>query len=91
MILSLYLKYAMIKKVHFSLVELQDNLDKFIYYYNFKRTNQDYRFKGKIPYQKLLDVKRKHALPFPPIDSIILYKISFSKSFFVSLILFKKV
>jgi hypothetical protein len=31
--------------------------DKFIYYYNFKRTNQSYRLKGKIPYQKFLDVK----------------------------------
>jgi len=31
---------AIIKKVYSSLSELQDDLDKFIYYYNFKRTNQ---------------------------------------------------
>jgi len=55
----------MIKKVYSSLAELQDDLDKFIYYYNFKRTNQGYRIKGKIPYQKFLDGKRKYALPFP--------------------------
>lgn len=56
---------VMIKKVYTSLVQLQEDLDKFIYYYNFKRTNQGYRLKGKIPYQKFLDGKRKYALPEP--------------------------
>jgi hypothetical protein len=55
----------MIKKVYSSLAELQEDLGKFIYNYNFKRTNPGYRLKGKIPYQKFLDGKRKRALPFP--------------------------
>jgi hypothetical protein len=55
----------MIKKMYSSLAELQDDLDKFIYDYNFKRTNQGYRLKGKIPDQKFLDGKRKYSLPFP--------------------------
>ena len=55
----------MIKKVYTSLSELQDDLDQFIAYYNFKRTNQGYRLKGKIPYQKFLDGKQKYDLPEP--------------------------
>ena len=55
----------MIKKVYASLDELQDDLVQFIYYYNFQRTNQGYRPKGKIPYQKFLDGKRKYGLPEP--------------------------
>jgi hypothetical protein len=34
------------------ITELQDDLDKFIYDYNLKRTTQGYRLKGKIPDQK---------------------------------------
>ncbi|MHA1382043.1 MAG: hypothetical protein ACTSRG_27035, partial [Candidatus Helarchaeota archaeon] len=48
-----------------SLEQLQDYLDKFIYYYNFKRTNQGYRLCGKMPYQKFTDGKRKLTLPEP--------------------------
>jgi len=33
--------------------------------HNFKRTNQGYRLKGKIPYQKFLNGKRKYSLPEP--------------------------
>jgi len=33
---------TMIKKVYISLGQLQDDLDQFIRYYNFKRTNQGY-------------------------------------------------
>lgn len=40
-------------------------MDKFIGYHNFKRTNQGYRLKGKTPYQKFLDGKRKYALLEP--------------------------
>ncbi len=64
-LLEEFYQIAMIKKVYSSIDELQDDLDKFIYYYNFKRTNQGYRLKGKIPYQKFLDGKRKYALPEP--------------------------
>ena len=64
-LLEEFYQIAMLKKVYTSLDELQDDLDKFIYYYNFKRTNQGYRLKGKIPYQKFIDGKRKLALPEP--------------------------
>ena len=60
-----FYQIAMIKKVYSSLSELQDDLDQFIYYYNFKRTNQGYRLKGKIPYQKFFNGMRKYALPEP--------------------------
>jgi hypothetical protein len=55
----------MMKKVYSSLSGLQDDLDQFIYDYNFKRTNQGYRLKGKIPYHKFLNGMRKYALPEP--------------------------
>jgi len=64
-LLEEFYQIAMMKKVYASLSELQDDLDQFITYYNFKRTNQGYRLKGKIPYQKFLDGKRKYALPLP--------------------------
>jgi len=64
-LLEEFYQIAMMKKVYTSLAQLQDDLDKFIAYYNFKRTNQGYRLKGKIPYQKFLDGKRKYALPEP--------------------------
>jgi len=61
-LLKEFYQVAMIKKVYSSLSELQDDLDKFIYCYNFKRTNQGYRLKGKISCQKFLDSKRKYTL-----------------------------
>ena len=64
-LLEEFYQIAMIKKVYSSLSELQDDLDQFITDYNFKRTNQGYRLKGKIPYQKFLDGKRKYSLPEP--------------------------
>ena len=64
-LLEEFYQIAMIKKVYSSLDQLQDDLDQFITYYNFKRTNQGYRLKGKIPYQKFLDGRRKYALPEP--------------------------
>jgi hypothetical protein len=64
-LLEEFYQIVMLKNVYTSLDELQDDLDKFICYYNFKRTNQGYRLKGKIPYQKFLDGKCKLALPEP--------------------------
>jgi len=64
-LLEEFYQIAMLKRVYTSLDELQDDLDQFIYYYNFKRTNQGYRLKGKIPYQKFLDGMRKLSLPEP--------------------------
>jgi len=48
-LLEEFYQIAMMKKVYVSLPQLQDDLDQFITYYNFKRTNQGYRLKGKIP------------------------------------------
>ncbi|NQU99273.1 MAG: transposase [Parcubacteria group bacterium] len=42
-LLEKFYQIVMIKKIYSSLAELQDDLDRFIYYYNFKRTNQGYR------------------------------------------------
>ena len=64
-LLEEFYQIVMLKKVYTSLDQLQDDLDKFIYYYNFKRTNQGYRLRGKIPYQKFTDGKRKLTLPEP--------------------------
>ena len=64
-LLEEFYQIAMFKRVYSTLDELQHDLDKFIYYYNFKRTNQGYRLKGKIPYMRFLDGKRKFALPAP--------------------------
>ena len=64
-LLEEFYQIAMLKKVYTSLDELQDDLDQFITYYNFKRTNQGYRLKGKIPYQKFLSGMRKYSLPEP--------------------------
>jgi len=65
-LLEEFYQIAMMKKVYFSLSELQDDLDQFICYFNFKKTNQGYRLKGKIPYQKFFDGRRKYA-PLPHI------------------------
>jgi transposase InsO family protein len=62
-LLEEFYQIALIKKVYSFLADLQDDLDNFIYYYNFKRTNQGYRLKGKIPCQKFFTGKRKYALP----------------------------
>lgn len=64
-LLEEFYQIAMIKKAYTSLNDLQDDLDQFIYDYNFQRTNQGYRLKGKIPYHKFLDGKRKYVLSEP--------------------------
>ena len=53
-LLEEFYQITMMKKVYSSLSDLQDDLDKFIYYYNFKRTNQGYRLKGKNPLPEIL-------------------------------------
>ncbi|MDD5015507.1 MAG: hypothetical protein PHW73_10525 [Atribacterota bacterium] len=44
------------------LAELQDDLYELIYYYHFKRINQGFRLKSRIPYCKLLDGRQKYTL-----------------------------
>jgi len=51
----------MLKRVYISVDQLQDDLDKFICYYNFKRANQGYWLKGKISYRKFIDSRCKLA------------------------------
>ena len=62
-LLEEFYQIAMLKRVYTTIGELQHDLDKFIYYYNFKRTNQGYRLKRKTPYQKFFRGMRKFALP----------------------------
>lgn len=64
-LLEEFYQIAMFKKVYSSLSELQGDLDQFVPYYNFKRKNQEYKLKGKIPYQKFFDGRQKYVLPFP--------------------------
>ena len=64
-LLEEFYQINMIKKVYTSLPHLQDDLDQFITYYNFKRTNQSYRLKSNVPYQKFFGGMRKYALPEP--------------------------
>ena len=44
-LLEEFYQIVMLKNVYTSLEQLQDELDSFIYYYNFKRTNQGYRLR----------------------------------------------
>ena len=43
------------KKLYSTLEELQEDLDKFMYYYNKERTNQGKRCKGRTPYETFLE------------------------------------
>ncbi len=64
-LLEEFYQIAMLKNIYTTINQLQDDLDSFIHYYNFKRTNQGYRLKGKIPYMRFLYGTRKFSLPEP--------------------------
>jgi len=53
---------ALLRKNYTSITELQADLDNYLYFYNFQRTHQGYRLKGKKPYEKLLTVSDLKAL-----------------------------
>jgi len=48
-ILEEFYQPALLKKTYYSLEELQVDLDRFLYFYNFQRTHQGYRLKGSKP------------------------------------------
>ena len=52
----------MLRKVYGSLDSLQADLDKYLYFYNFQRTHQGYRLKGRKPYELLYRPVLKPAL-----------------------------
>jgi transposase InsO family protein len=53
---------ALVSKSYKSIDELQADLDKFLYFYNFQRTHQGYRLKGSKPCLKLYSVSDLKAL-----------------------------
>jgi transposase InsO family protein len=53
---------ALMRKNYSSIKELQADLDRYLYFYNFQRTHQGYRLKGKKPCEKLLTVSDLKAL-----------------------------
>ena len=50
------------KKWYYSVEELQKDLDQWLVNYNFRRTHQGYRTKGRTPIQVLLDVSNRPKL-----------------------------
>ena len=54
----------MLRKVYASLDSLQADLDRYLYFYNFQRTHQGYRLKGRKPYELLYRPVLKPA-PMP--------------------------
>lgn len=54
-ILEEFYQPNMLKKIYHSIGELQYDLDKFLYFYNFQRTHQGYRTKGSKPCNLLYD------------------------------------
>jgi len=53
---------SLMRKNYRSIAELQADLDKYLYFYNFQRTHQGYRLKGSIPSLKLHSVSDLKAL-----------------------------
>lgn len=53
---------ALLKKNYKSIAELQADLDRYLYFYNFQRTHQGYRLKGLKPCNKLYSVSDLKAL-----------------------------
>ncbi len=48
-ILEEFYQPALLKKIYYTLEDLQYDLDQFLYFYNFQRTHQGYRTKGSKP------------------------------------------
>ena len=53
---------ALMSKNYKSIAQLQVDLDKYLYFYNFQRTHQGYRLKGLRPCDKLYSVSELKAL-----------------------------
>ncbi len=48
-ILEEFYQPALLKRTYSTIEELQDDLDRFLYFYNFQRTHQGYRLRGSKP------------------------------------------
>jgi transposase InsO family protein len=66
-LLNEFYQLAFRKKLYTNLEELQQDLDQFLFKYNFKRTHMGWKLKGKTPAEKLLEGARCLALPSPKI------------------------
>ena len=53
---------ALLEKIYDNLDGLQADLDKYLYFYNFQRTHQGYRLKGKKPFMLLYNPQYRLAL-----------------------------
>jgi len=53
---------SLMRKNYASIDQLQADLDRYLYFYNFQRTHQGYRLKGKKPCEKLFTVSDLKAL-----------------------------
>jgi len=59
-----FVKIAFRKKIYKSLAELQEDLDEFLEHYNYKRTHQGYRVRGRTPmkaFEDYLEATRKEV------------------------------
>ncbi len=61
-VLEEFFSYAFRTEWYYSIEQLQRDLDKWMIKYNFKRSHQGYRVKGKTPAMVLLDVKNWQKL-----------------------------
>jgi transposase InsO family protein len=61
-LLTEFYQRALLEKIYDNLDELQTDLDKYLYFYNFQRTHQGYRLKGKKPFMLLYNPQYRLAL-----------------------------
>lgn len=61
-ILEEFYQPSLLKRTYYTLDELQHDLNKYLYFYNFQRTHQGYRLKGSKPCIKLYSVSDLKAL-----------------------------
>jgi len=62
-LLEKFYQVNMLKKTYHTLEELQYDLDRYLYFYNFQRTHQGYRTKGSKPCELLYRVSDFLSLP----------------------------
>ena len=62
MLLTEFYHKAPLEKIYDNLDELQTDLDKYLYFYNFQRTHQGYRLKGKKPFMLLYNPQYRLGL-----------------------------
>lgn len=67
-LLNEFYHLAFRRKLYTSLEELQQDLDEFLFKYNFRRTHMGWKLNGKTPAEKFLSEARCLALPSPKIE-----------------------